>query len=158
METLQITKADALKAFKDAKEPFKGILKTLFGGQISEKITDRIKTFEDACAEEGVSPESVLPYKEPSNDHERGLNAMAKLMVITKALNEEWTADWNNSNQYKWYPWFRHNGAGFGFSRSNFVYSSSASGVGSRLCFRSEELANYAGTQFLKEFNDFLII
>lgn len=158
METLQITKKDALKALKEANSESKKVLKNLFGSQLSDDIKERVKTFEDACAEEGKTPESVLPYKDPQDDHERGLNAMAKMLVIAKALNEGWTPDWTNGNQRKWYPWFKHNGAGFGFSFSYCVYTDSHSDVGSRLCFQTEELADYAGKQFIKEFNDFLIL
>ena len=33
--------------------------------------------------------------------------ARRKLETITEALNEGWRPDWNNTNEYKYFPWFR---------------------------------------------------
>ena len=44
----------------------------------------------------------------------------------------------------------------FSFNDSDNQYSRSA--VGSRLCFKSKDLATYAGTQFLDIYKDFFTI
>ena len=55
-----------------------------------------------------------------------------------------------NDNEYKYFPWFdmdNSSSAGrFSFLDSDLLGSHSA--VGSRLCFKSRELSNYAGNQF----------
>ena len=83
-----------------------------------------------------------------------------ELIVIAKALNEGWTPDWQNDNQYKYFPWFdmdNSSSAGrFSFLASDSLYSYSL--VGSRLCFKSEELADYAGTQFLELYRELFVI
>ena len=108
----------------------------------------KIKTFEDACKALKLNPPSVLPYKKPEGNDEEVLNAYAKLRIIAKALRGKWQPDWNNSSQWKYYPWFRHQ-PGVGFSCYGYVYGYSASFVGSRLCFPTREMAEYFGTQFI---------
>jgi hypothetical protein len=39
--------------------------------------------------------------------------------------------------------------SGFGFSGSCFGFVLTSAGVGSRLCFETEEKAGYSGTQFI---------
>lgn len=105
------------------------------------KITDRVKTFKDAC--------EVLGYIMPKNIH-----AVDKLKIVTKALNEGWTPDWNNSSQYKYVPYFRWNGTAFVYHGYHGWFASAC--VGSRLCFKNAELAKYAAEQFIDLYNEFL--
>ena len=86
--------------------------------------------------------------------------AYVKLKLIAKALNEGWTPDWSNGEWDKWYPWFKmddSSSAGrFPFHDAVSRYSSSI--VSSRLCFKSKDLATYAGTQFLDIYKDFFTV
>jgi len=52
------------------------------------------------------------------------------------------------------------NGALAGFSYANTYYTASYATalVGSRLCYKTRELATYAGRQFEGLYNDFLLI
>lgn len=107
----------------------------------TDKITDRIKTFEDAC--------EVLGYAIPKSMH-----VVDKLKVIAEALNEDWKPNWNDLSQPKYVPWFKWNG-------TKFVYDgydgwSSFTHVGSRLCFCNSDLAVYIATQFEELYNEFL--
>ncbi|MBS1988726.1 hypothetical protein JST56_07105 [Candidatus Dependentiae bacterium] len=78
-----------------------------------------------------------------------------KLTVITRALNGGWTPDWNNSGEYKYYPWFYcKDGFSFFLVDSHFT----GTGVGSRLCFRNEEIAEYAATQFIDLYKSYFTI
>jgi len=145
-ETLKITKANALKLFPTASGEFKQMLIDTFGEQFfSQKITDRIKTFKDACEALGLNPDQCVP--EATGPDGGAIQAYAMMFIIARALNEGWQPDWNNSSQYKYYPWFDMR-SGVGFSRSFCDGSHSGTTVGSRLCFKSRELAEYAGNQF----------
>ena len=74
-------------------------------------------------------------------------------VVIIKALNDGWIPDWNDSNQYKYYPWFC---LGEDF-RYNFFYRYyTHAAVSSRLCLKSKELAIYAGQQFGEIYKKFI--
>ena len=86
--------------------------------------------------------------------------AYRKLKTIAEALNEGWRPDWANSNEYKYWPWFVYNPAAAGFScaNTNGAASDTAAHVGSRLCYKTRELATYAGRQFEGLYNDFLLI
>ncbi len=120
-----------------------------------------IKTFEAACKALGISaslPEvSALPA-----DQQKAIVAHYKLVIIAKALNEGWEPDWNNTDQAKYWPWFRVNATAKKTGGSSlsyfFVYYDTLSSVGSRLCFKNWELAEYASKQFRKLYEDYFLI
>lgn len=121
-------------------------------------ITERVKTFEDAC-------------KELGEDH--------KLGIITAALNEGWEPDFTNDDEYRYYPylclWTKeeledkdeawkddHNlqlwigggdsnyGAdcGLAFAYSYPAWSNAPASISARLAHKTEKLAIYSGKQF----------
>lgn len=123
------------------------------------KITDKIKTYEDACKDLNIDPIENLPFKEVATPDQKAINAFAKLIIIVKALNEGWTPDWKNSSQWKYYPWFRMGGSvGSGFSFGGSVYDYSSSGLGSRLVLKNDELATYVGNQFKELYEDWMVV
>lgn len=149
---LTIDKATAKKLYPDAPDWFKSELENEFGkDHFKERSFDKIKTFEDALTS-GLKPEEVTTALDTNDE-----SAYKKLKVVSKAINNGWVPDWNDHGQLKWYPWFRLS-SGFGFSGAtcNCVYSDSS--VGSRLCYETEEQAEYAGTQFESLYKDFLTI
>lgn len=123
-------------------------------------IIDRIKTWEDVCEELGLDVNGILPYATPQTDDQRAINAFTQLNYIRQALNEGWTPNWDDSSEYKYNPWFdmRGTSAGSGFSGSTYFYDYNSSDVGSRLCYKSEKLAKYAGTQFVEVYKALFII
>jgi len=147
-KTVQIEESKARSMYNTASPEFKQLLEDTFGKEFfSVKITDRVKTYEDACSELGETPlnESELKSAGFTTDE---IN-YRKLKTVTKALNEGWVPDWNNDKQQKWYPYFRLSSGVFVFCGAGYGYSFASAGDGSRLCFKSEELAEYAGKQFL---------
>ena len=122
-------------------------------------IKDKVKSFEDACKLLDITP-SVPEVKGIPEKYQKPLIANYQLMVIAEALNEGWSPDWSNGEWDKWYPWFdMDNSSSAGrvsFGGSDFQRS--ISDVGSRLCFKSEELADYAGTQFLELYRELFVI
>ena len=154
MQNLQITKENALKAYNAGCSDVKKVLENLFGKAsfVPENITDRVKSFEDACTVLGVRPVDVLNASDNTDDA-----AYKKLKVIAKALNEDWTPNWKDGDEYKYYPWFDLS-SGSGLSFFTVVGRYTISTVGSRLCFKSRELAEYAGKQFIDIYTSFFII
>ncbi len=121
------------------------------------KITDRIKTFEDACKSLKLDPVKSLPYKTPKTKREKAINDLTRLDIIVEALQEGWQPNWNDHNERKWRPWFSHSeGSGFGFSYSAYGAWSTCTYCGSRLCLPTEELADYFGEQFIEIHNRIL--
>lgn len=57
MRTLQIKQDSLLVAFRNAGKEGKQVLSDLFGKQVAlyDNITDRVKSFEDACQVLGIS-------------------------------------------------------------------------------------------------------
>jgi hypothetical protein len=157
MDTLEIQKQNALDAYNNANDDGKKLLSTLFGKDVFiMKITDRIKTFEDALK---VCPPTdnvkiLLDYNGVDADM-LAAQAFAKLTLIGRALNEGWQPKWEDTDQYKYYPYFKHQG-GFGLADGDYGYGYTSAGVGSRLCFKNATLAEYAGKQFADIYNTFL--
>ena len=150
-------------------------------------IRDRVKTFEDACNELGQDHPLVVQYLQTSSAYRgdalsEDLIAYLKVRIITAALNEGWTPQFT-TDEYRYYPWFvlytqkeidemkeenkrrvlgRSNnsanaGAGVAYSSTNVASSYSHTGYGGRLCFKTEELAEYAGKQFLDILAEFMM-
>ena len=122
---------------------------------IPQDIKERIKTFEDVMKHLGIDPEEFDDRIEDMTPDEA---AYVKLKHIAQALNEGWKPNWNDSNERKYHPWFDMRSASGGFSFDGYGYWLTPSGVGSRLCFKSSELARYAGTQFESIYKDFLTL
>lgn len=115
----------------------------------------------------------------------KDLVAYMKMRVIVAALNDGWEPQFVPGEQ-RWYPWYEliskedyeamsedekqerrcvgrssHYAYAFGglvFSHANFASSYSYAHYGSRLAFKSEELAEYTGKQFAELFADFCFI
>jgi hypothetical protein len=126
---------------------------------------NKIKTFEDACEALNLDATKVIPDFSafPEEDRE-AMIAHAKLVIINKALNMQddgtiWTPDWTNGKFDKYYPWFKMGSSSVGgFSCGVCAYWISTTTVGSRLCFSSSELAEYAGTQFKDLYEAYFVI
>lgn len=82
--------------------------------------------------------------------------AYKQLKIIVAVLNEDWTPNWSDSEEYKYYNWFKYSASGFDFADTYATYGASGTGVGSRLFFKNEVLAKYAAIQFKEIYNQFL--
>ena len=127
-----------------------------------EEITDRVKTYEDACKVLGVEPINEQNAKAQGFRSEE--IARRKLETIAAALNEGWKPDWNNTDQYKYYPYFyiQENAKGKGSAGLSYANTVNAASdtyatIGSRLCFYASRLARYAGNQFTDLYEQILI-
>lgn len=160
MRTLQIKQDSLLAAFRNAGKEGKQVLSDLFGKQVAlyDNITDRVKSFEDACQVLGIST-NVPEVKGLPRKHQKAIIANYKLIVIAEALNEGWKPNWQDSDEYKYYPWFdMSNPAGVGYSNTYYTASHTSANVGSRLCLKNRELAIYFGQTFTDLFNDSLLL
>lgn len=160
MRTLQIKQDSLLAAFRNAGKEGKQVLSDLFGKQVAlyDNITDRVKSFEDACQVLGIST-NVPEVKGLPRKHQKAIIANYKLIVIAEALNEGWKPNWQDSDEYKYYPWFdMSNPAGVGYSNTNSTASYTFAYIGSRLCLKNRELAIYFGQTFTDLFNDSLLL
>lgn len=160
MRTLQIKQDSLLAAFRNAGKEGKQVLSDLFGKQVAlyDNITDRVKSFEDACQVLGIST-NVPEVKGLPRKHQKAIIANYKLIVIAEALNEGWKPNWQDSDEYKYYPWFdMSNPAGVGCSHTNDTASNTSASFGSRLCLKNRELAIYFGQTFTDLFNDSLLL
>lgn len=138
---------------------------------------EKIKTYEDACAYLGVRERDFTGIEKDEVSY-------AKLKTIAKAINGGWEADFTDRKQDKYYPWFwlytrkeldefsdteqkicvsfggvAYNGAPYGFlyAYPTGVPSLAYAYIGSRLCFKSKEIAEYVGRQFLDVWRDYIL-
>ena len=127
-----------------------------------EEITDRVKTYEDACKVLGVEP--INEQNAKAQGFRSDEIARRKLETIAAALNEGWKPDWNNTDQYKYYPYFYiqenakgKGSAGLSCASSNYAATAATAYFGSRLCFYASRLARYASNQFTDLYEQILI-
>ena len=147
-------------------------------------VTERIKTFEDAMEALGQGNTLVEEYiavRDKLHTDAGELLAYLKLRIIVAALNEGWEPKFEKG-EYRFYPWFylytkeeydelddetkgrcvlrsgnfTYAGGGFVSCVAGGDASYSGTNFGSRLVFRTRELAAYAGRQFTEEWADFL--
>lgn len=191
-------KLENIKAtYEAADENGKKMLRALYPdvftqpkrAESNRPVTERVKTFDDACHELGEAHPLVQHlnlFEHHLADHLDGMDdvlAYLKMRIVVAALNEGWTPDWGNKDEYKWYPWFyilteeeyndldddtkcrvvgRASGhasayGGLVCSDASLVSSHSGTSSGARLAFKSKELAVYAGPQFGELWASFLI-
>lgn len=179
-------------AYKTATESGKTLLAALFPdlplGQADTEtnkrpITERIKTFNDACLmTEGKTAEE---WEEENETEKMDTDVLAflKLRIVCAALNDGWEPQFTE-DEWRWYPWFllwteeeladkdddwkkshslrevsdrRTTYAGFAFTFSNDAPSGANTDFGSHLCLKSEALADYCGHQFIDLWLDFCL-
>jgi hypothetical protein len=150
---MELTLKEAKNLYPTASAEMKTKFEAAFGKDSFRTITYKdIKTFEDACEALDIDPDAVCCDVDTLDEI-----AYKRLKIIVKAINQGWEPDWDNTNQRKWYPWFKLS-SGFGFGDSDYDCDFSDARVGSRLCFESEEKSSYAGKQFLSLYEEFLTI
>ena len=188
-ETLNINKENVLNAYGSATDEQKAMLEIIFGKDTfkTKDITERIKTFEDACEELGSDHPFVLAYNtnlrdaDVANDN-KDIIAYMKLRIIAAALNEGWEPQFI-PGEYRWFPYFvlytkdeidkmdeetrsrvvcrvsRDASACGGVSFASVDSDSSyvVEGVGYRFAFKTDDLAEYAGKQFIEIYADFTL-
>lgn len=192
---MEIKIENAKAALKTADESVKKVLLALLPElketeaqtAANRPITERVKTFEDACRELGEDHPFVLAYQNTNlrdpevAEENRDILAYMKLRIIAAALNEGWEPQFTE-DEYRYFPWFHfytqkeydkldnekkgccvlrsgynsHSHFGFVFCSAVSDASFSSASYGSRLAFRTRELASYAGRQFTEEWADFV--
>jgi len=112
---------------------------------IEEVDYQEIKTMSDVYRVNGITKLTTTP--------ETKERYYEDLILVAKALNRNWKPDWNDMNEHKWYPYFQFSSA-FRFSSAftNCVSGLANAGIGSRLCFKNKQIAEYAGKTFIKQY------
>lgn len=183
---ITIKKENVLNAYDKATSAQKELLENLFGREMFQPkdITERVKAFADAVAILGNDNQAVIDYYAISDKTcTEDILAFAKLRVIAEALNEGWKPTFRKGED-RYYPWFytysksefdklemyerkrcRAVGRGGFSAHADYglvcAYAVSASSLsysdfGSRLAFKTKELAAYCGEQFIDIWADFL--
>lgn len=151
-----------------------------------KNIMERVRTFEDACRTLGEEHPMVLAYQNTKihiTDYfgTDDVIAYLKLRIICAALNEGWEPKFT-TDEYRWFPWFElftqqelddmseeqrsrvvarssycanaYGGVAcaHAFNAASVAYTN----YGSRLAFKSNELAEYCGKQFIDIWADFV--
>lgn len=93
----------------------------------------KIASYEDACRVLNIQPINEEVFNIFPKEDQRSMLAYHKLTVITRALNNGWKPNWDDQNEWKYYPLFRYVNAGAfvrGYALRGCVY-----GCGSALGF-----------------------
>lgn len=157
---------------------------TLVDEKDNRPITERVTCWDDVVRELGYDPvERLLDHTERGDgfNFEPDEIAYIKLKAIATVLNEGWTPQFT-TDEYRWFPWFylytqdeidkmseekrsrvvlrsnnyAHAHGGVAFAHAVSASSYAHTSYGSRLAFKTEELAVYAGKQFTDIWADFV--
>jgi hypothetical protein len=159
MKTLQIDEKKAKGLYENASPEYRAILEDTFGKDFFVSIQERVKSYEDACLELGLNPYDLPKVDNCEHEDRASIIAFYKLTIIARALNEGWTPNWQDPNQYKYYPWFKvANPTRFVYADTYSTATSAIADIGSRLCCKSEDLATYFGKQFEKLWAEYLLL
>ncbi len=153
-EIVTIDKSTLIKAFNDGSADVKKVLQDLFGKDVEQKENDWMKIWDKFCKENKLSVK--LPHDKPDGIDEESENAFRMLKEIIKVKNKGWIPDWDNSSEYKYYPWF-YMTAGSGFSLCGVGCGRTGTNVGARLVFESEEIAKTTAIEFLPIYKKFMM-
>lgn len=119
------------------------------------KITDIIKSLEDIYIYLDINRELVIPFKNPSTKQERSINAMFDIQNISKVLNGNWVPDWENTDEYKYYPYFKKQELS-GWVVDGYHFGSYTAVLCFGYYFKTEKLALFAGKTFIETYIDYL--
>jgi len=86
-------------------------------------------------------------------DQIKKMLAFHKIKNIEKLLNGNWKADFNDTNQKKWYPYFEKTFGGWRLGGCYYPYDGSGGPVA---FYETEEKARFAGTKFLNIYIDLI--
>jgi len=187
METLNIEKENVINAYNVANDEQKQMLESLFGHDVfrPKTIMDRIQLVSDAARELGQDHPLVKEhYALCSVEVSSNLINYSKLCMITAALNEGWEPKFT-FGEYRYFPVFRlisekeynkkskrgmkkyrvfyllknstYEYCGVSSAPSSYDSSGVYAGVGTRLAFKTKELAEYAGKQFINLYAEYLL-
>ena len=134
-----------------------------------EDITNRVKSYADACKVLGIEPMDEEAMK--AQGFRPDEIARRQLETITEALNEGWKPNWEDTDEYKYYPYFYIEvnevktedvdtygaAAGLLYDDTRYAAAYTTASLGSRLCFHNRETARYAGRTFTDLYAQILI-
>lgn len=148
--TLEITEvdiADGINSIDEARKYLKLITNT--GFKVHKKETSR-STLQLQDAETLI--------REINPHHLKAIAALNQLFTIAEAWNkdDDFTPDFSDPQQDKWYPIFDYNSdaEAFIYSYASFVGSIPRSPFGARLCFKTCTRAEQFGKQFTSLYNE----
>lgn len=148
--TLEITEvdiADWINSIDEARKYLKLIPNT--GFKVHKKETSRSPLqLQDV--------ETLI--REINPHHLKAIAAINQLFTIAEAWNKEddFTPDFSDLEQDKWFPWFVYDkdASGFVYANASSTATGADAAIGSRLCFKSSERAEQFGKQFTSLYNE----
>lgn len=115
----------------------------------------KIASYEDACRVLNIQPINEEVFNIFPKEDQRSMLAYHKLTVITRALNNGWKPNWDDQNEWKYYPLFRYVNAGLSCAHTFITATATNAYIGSRLCFPTSALAKYAAEHFADLYRDY---
>lgn len=166
------TNSKNVQTEEDGLSPFDFTLET-----IDVDIAEAIDTFDAACNYLNLKPGTTfhvtnnvitldsedqqcydILFKYINPHHLKAIAAINQLFTIAEAWNKEddFTPDFSDWEQDKWFPWFVYDkdAAGFVYANASSTATGADAAIGSRLCFKSSERAEQFGKQFTRLYNE----
>lgn len=155
IKSLKITESKALELHKIGSNELKVILEETFGKDFfkPKEITDIVYDIDSLCEYLNTEYDDLVPYPKPKDAFQKYMNSCALIPKIVKVYNEGTILDWNNTNQYKYLPYFKKVGSGLVFlSSGSWSYYSNGS-IGHH--YKNSNLCTKACENFKQTYLDF---
>lgn len=157
--TLTLDKNKAIELHKNGTAEERALLEKLWGAasfqpdimEQLEQAKDEDEAFAIICQVAKRDPARYVVTDDMDREIKYGVYC-SMVALIANVLNKGWQPDWSDNRQYKYFPYFIHDPAGFGFSHSFTHYVFTDANVGSR--FASASIAAFAGKRFVKLFTN----
>lgn len=108
--------------------------------QIKTRDLFSIKTYSEVCVEL-KEDEQICPYK--------------KIKQIEKLFNGDWKKDWNNKNQYKYYPYYKIENNSLVFLGSVYSYGCPVGQVG---FYKDQKTSDYVSKTFISIYKEIIFL
>lgn len=182
-EEITFTKDELNKIYKESSEERRKVLKELFGEELFKFDYHDIKTYADACKKLDMKEHLLTGSKGGDIEAQRQAQALYKLLIIQKAMNN---GVWCDKDGWSYYPYwvlyskkemermseeekqrkgikqllscanaYNTENAGVRCTGANIRGAYTDANYGFPLCFNSEEAALYAAKQFESLFFDY---
>lgn len=143
MKKLSNTRKEAREKLENLKKEVESLEKVL--NSPASLFTD-IDNISDVYAELGEEEVSAADFDFlPKGTREEQL-AFAHVKALERLFNGKWIPNWKDTNEQKWYPYFRDTGSGLVFGFSYYCYWGYCDSVA---YFKDKATSDFIGTKFL---------
>lgn len=115
-----------------------------------EKIRKSVNPYKEVCKELNIRELTISSFNSLPLEQRKKALTLHKILNIEKVFAEGWIKNWNNRNEYKYYPYYIKEDSGWR------LYSCSYASPGAPAYYKTREIALFIGEIFKDIYIDFI--